>query len=695
MLLAFDATTIRGNKTGVGYYTERLLERLTQVGGEANPVDEVLVLSNRELDLPEFPRTRNVLEGRFPVRAVWMQAVLPFVLERLRPDLCHFTNFLGPYFTDVPYVVTVHDMTLELMPRHHTWRKRLLTKALSPEIARRARHVITPSESAREDVAQLFGIDRARIRAIPHAPHPEFRPSRSEATAASLAERYGVERPYLLYVGTLEPRKNLVRTIRAFARIATRFPDHRFYLAGDLGWHSSELIATIEALGLESRVKRLGYASESDLPALYSHAELFVYPSLYEGFGFPVVEAMACGTPVVTSNTSSLAEVAGGAALRVNPFDEVELAEGIDSGLSDASLRERLARTGLARARSFSWERTVSETLEVYQEALGRATVRARPRLVSGSRTARAILDTITYGAEFDFPMRLDEIHRALIEVPASKMEVARLLVEDPLLQERIDRVPPYYFLAGQRSSIATRRNARLRTRALLESKRHAIGLVRRAPFVRMVALSGASAHDNAKDGDIDLFLVTARGRAWTVALYLFAVMKVLGLRRTLCLNYFVAEDRLELAERDPFTASQIVGMKPLFGRDQYIRLVRANAWGARFFPNFWQGYPRLQDECARDETVGSFFWECALAPFGALIEQVSWRVLGWHLGRRVRQSDRPDAVKLEPGLIKLHFNDHSRSLGERIAAIRRARIAPAAETPAESVPEVDHARSV
>ncbi|HEY7821085.1 MAG TPA: glycosyltransferase family 1 protein, partial [Vicinamibacteria bacterium] len=361
MLLGFDATTIRGNKTGVGYYSARLLERLTSVGGDENPIDEILVLSNRDLDFPSIPRCRLVDEGRFPLRAVWMQAVLPFVLQRNQPDLCHFTNFLGPYFTRTPYVVTFHDMTLQLLPECHTWKKRLLTRSLSPEIARNARLIITPSQSAKQDLSRLFSIPQDKIRAIPHAPDEQFQPRRDPETRARIQKRYGIETPYLLYVGTLEPRKNLLRAVEAFSRIHSAHPEHRFYLAGDLGWRSKELLQALESLPGGDHVARLGYVAEEDLAALYSNAELFVYPSLYEGFGFPVIEAMACGTPVLTSNTSSLAEIAGGAALLVDPYDTDAIANAMDRALGDGEERERLRLAGLARARTFSWERTTRE----------------------------------------------------------------------------------------------------------------------------------------------------------------------------------------------------------------------------------------------------------------------------------------------------------------------------------------------
>jgi glycosyltransferase involved in cell wall biosynthesis len=700
MLLGFDATTIRGNKTGVGYYSARLLERLTAVDGDANLIDEILVLSNRELELTPIPRCRLVDEGRFPLRAVWMQAVLPFVLERARPDLCHFTNFLGPYFTGAPYVVTFHDMTLELLPQCHTWKKRLLTRALSPEIAKRARLVITPSQSARRDLSRLFGIPEGKIRAIPHAPDGQFRPQRSRESLSRVETRYGVRAPYVLYVGTLEPRKNLIRAMTAFSRIASRYPDVRFYLAGELGWRSKELLRTLEAIPSRDRIVRLGYVAEEDLGALYSNAELFVYPSLYEGFGFPVIEAMACGAPVLTSSNSSLAEIAEGAALLVDPRDTGAIAEAMDRALSDGGERESLRLAGLARARSFSWERTTRETLQVYEEALERTTVRPfRPRakLESELREAKAVVDTIAYGAVFDYPMTLTEIHRSLLGVSLSRNDVSRLLRHHPLVRESVETEPPYHFLKGRRRSIDARHEAARRTRELVAREGFAIDLVRRTPFVRMVAFSGATAHENSRDGDVDLFVVTARERTWAVAFLLFVAMKLLGRRRTICLNYFLAEDRLALAERDAFTASQIVALKPLAGSGVFYRLVRANEWGASFFPNFWERFRSLVPPPADEPGSGSLFWETVLSFGGGfLLERLGRLVLGSHLRRKRRTCHPAGSVKLEPGVVKLHFKDHGRELSRRIEFLLQfLPPGPGRDPEEESSKQANHVSSV
>ena len=705
MLLGFDATTIRGNKTGVGYYSARLLERLTSVGGDDNPIDEILVLSNRELDFTPIPRCRVVDEGRFPLRAVWMQAVLPFVLERIRPDLCHFTNFLGPYFTKAPYVVTFHDMTLELLPECHTWKKRLLTRALSPEIARGARLIITPSQSAKRDLSRLFAIPEEKIRAIPHAPDSQFRPQRDRESAARIEKRYGIRKPYLLYVGTLEPRKNLQRATTAFSRISSRYPEHSFYLAGELGWRSKELLRTLDGIPYRDRIVRLGYVAEEDLAALYSNAELFVYPSLYEGFGFPVIEAMACGAPVVTSNTSSLAEIANGAALLVDPHDTKAIAEAMDRAMGDDGEQERLRIAGLARARTFSWERSTRETLRVYEEALERKTVRSRgilskrsgrSELESDLREARAVVDTIAYGAVFEYPMTLTEIHRSLMGVSLSRSEVSRLLRHHPLIRESVDAEPPYHFLKGRRSSVEARREATRLTRELLARERSAIDLVRRAPFVRMVAFSGATAHENSRDGDVDIFVVTARERTWAVAFLLFVAMKLLGRRRTICLNYFLSEDRIALAERDPFTASQIVSLKPLSGSGVFYRLVRANAWGASFFPNFWERYRSLVPPPPREPSSGSFFWEAVLSFGGGyLLERIGRLLLGSHLRRQLRACEDGGSVKLEPDIIKLHFKDHGADLSRRIESLLQLLPREPAPNPQESTKEASHVSSI
>jgi glycosyltransferase involved in cell wall biosynthesis len=366
--VGFDATTLVGRISGVGYYTYRVMQSLLEAARQGR-VEEVVLLSNRALPaLAPGEHVRVYEPLRFPVRSVWMQFLLPVILRRTRPDVAHFTNYLAPVFPGVPYVVSIHDMSLSLLPECHTLKKRLLTSSLVPIVARGARRILAPSQSTKRDVVRLLGIDPGRIRVIPYAASSAFRPV--SADLAALEARHGVRAPYFLYVGTLEPRKNLARALRAFARVSASLPDHSFVLAGQKGWKYEEVLAEAARPQLDGRVRFVDYLPEQDLPALYSGATAFVYPSLYEGFGLPVVEAMACGAPVITSRTSSLGEVAGEAARLVDPSDEADLADALHAVASDASLRRELSGRGVARAAAFSWERTGRETLAVYEEVV-------------------------------------------------------------------------------------------------------------------------------------------------------------------------------------------------------------------------------------------------------------------------------------------------------------------------------------
>lgn len=366
MILGFDATTLVGRLSGVGYYTARLMEELAAGAGDGI-VSRIVVLSNREVPVVPHNGTLQVHgRGRFGVRSAWMQLVLPWILRRVRPDLVHFTNYLAPLACPVPYVVSVHDMSMTLFPEYHTAKKRLLTSTLVPTVARGARLVLTPSEATRRDVIRLLGLDPRRVRVVPYAPGPAFTPTREGPQR--LAATYGIEPPYFLYVGTLEPRKNLARALRAFRAVAPALPGHRFVLVGQRGWKCEDVLREAEAAG--DRVLMPGYVAEEDLPLLYAHAAALVYPSLYEGFGLPVVEAMACGTPVITSRGSSMEEVAGGAALLVDPGDEADIARALREVAGDAALAASLRRRGRERAAAFTWTRTARETAEAYRDAL-------------------------------------------------------------------------------------------------------------------------------------------------------------------------------------------------------------------------------------------------------------------------------------------------------------------------------------
>ena len=379
MRIAFDGTTLRPGRTGVGYYSEHLLHHMaTECGGD----DEVVVLSNRPLDTvsPLPPGVRvSASASRLP-RMVWLQTLAPRMLKRLGADVVHFTNGMVPLASAVPTVVTIHDMSLTLYPRYHPPRRVLLNRPLVDLAARRADAIITVSESAKRDIVNVYGLDPQRVHVVHEAAAPSFRPVRDEQLLAQVRERYGLAERFILYVGTIEPRKNLPKLIEGFAK-RRRSGDlpHQLVCAGPYGWLSRDIDDLIQGLQVQDAIRFTGYVPFDDLAALYTMAEMFVFPSLYEGFGLPVVEAMACGTPVITGQVAALVEIGGGSVEHVDSLDAESLGLAMVALARNPERRKELSRLGQQRARTFSWQRAAQETLNVYRLAAeGEAPARAR-----------------------------------------------------------------------------------------------------------------------------------------------------------------------------------------------------------------------------------------------------------------------------------------------------------------------------
>src|SRR5438128_1014032 len=257
MKIAFDGTVLHGRKSGVGYYCEELLKAMLA----ANHDDQFYVFSHQPLNV-DFPSSNGNLtftnSVHFPIRAVYLHALLPKVLDRLQPDLCHYTNFLAPIYEKRPYVVTIHDMGLEVLRDAHPLAKRLYTRRLVPHVARKARLIITNSEYSKWEIVRHLGISEDRIRVTPLAASPEFMPVPARAAG----------NPYFLYVGNLEPRKNLERLIEAFARIPQK--EHQLVIVGNPWYQGKAAERKARSLGLNGRVKFMGYVPREDLPALFS-----------------------------------------------------------------------------------------------------------------------------------------------------------------------------------------------------------------------------------------------------------------------------------------------------------------------------------------------------------------------------------------------------------------------------------------
>lgn len=367
MRIGFDATAIPANRTGAGNYIFNLVRGLASVDTQ----NEYAIFAKQThihefgIDQPNFHfiavdhRTR-------PLRLLWEQIVLPLRARQLRLDVLHSPHYTMPMLKSSPAVVTFCDMTFQLLPEMHGRIKRVFFNRMMRWSARHADRLIAISESTREDVIRLLQLKPEQIVSTPLAASAHYRPLPTEQVA-SICSRYDLKpNSYLCYVGVLEPRKNIPTLIEAYAQVITKFPDVPLVIAGKKGWMYDEVFQRVTELGLREHVRFLGYVPDEDLPALYNGARVFVYPSSYEGFGLPVLEALQCGTPVVTTNVSSMPEVAGEAALLVPPRDSHALAEMLCAALADDELAQTLSQAATARATAFSWERCARETLAVY-----------------------------------------------------------------------------------------------------------------------------------------------------------------------------------------------------------------------------------------------------------------------------------------------------------------------------------------
>jgi len=302
--------------------------------------------------------------------------------ERQLPtgDLYHATEHLLPYLRR-PTLLTVHDLIFERYPQHHKMTNRLFLTVGMRLFVKRANAIIAVSQQTKRDLIELYQTPAAKIHVIYQGIDPSFAPA-AAAEIARVREHYalrdeaGQPRPYLLMLGTLEPRKNHLTAMKALARLKAAGQPHTLLIAGGEGWLFAPIRQQVAALGLQQDVHFPGYIPATDLAALYGGATCVLQPSLYEGFGFPVLEAMACGAPVICSNGSSLPEAAGDAALLVDPLDDEALAAAIQRLLTEKELAAAMQRKGIAHAAQFRWERCAAETVALYRQMVDRTPAR-------------------------------------------------------------------------------------------------------------------------------------------------------------------------------------------------------------------------------------------------------------------------------------------------------------------------------
>ena len=378
MRIAIDYTPAINQTAGIGRYTRSLVQALADIDAE-NEYVLFYAYSGREkppwrfADRPNFVEKAASVSDR-TLAILWHRLRLPLPINLLVGNVAiyHATDFVLPPLRRTSGIVTVHDLSFILFPDHaDSGLVTYLERAVPPSI-RRAQLVLADSENTRNDIICLLDAEPESVEVLYAGVDRRFVVIDDEEYLDTVRQRHGLAWPFVLSVGTIERRKNLSRLVQAYGRLRSRreaLP--KLLIVGRRGWLYEDVFEAVADLALEDEVIFLGYVPEADLPALYNLAEVFVYPSLYEGFGLPPLEAMACGTPVVAANTSSLPEVLGDACLSVSPTDIDGLADAIDRVLSDTELRRSLRQKGLARAMRFTWEAAAQRLLELYRSAVG------------------------------------------------------------------------------------------------------------------------------------------------------------------------------------------------------------------------------------------------------------------------------------------------------------------------------------
>lgn len=364
MHIAIDASTI-STQGGPRTYVLGLLDALFRIDHE----NDYTVFYNDPAHLGRFPQAREVvLPGKSPLARLWREHVLlPLACRKEKIELLHCPKSAIPYFAPCPVVVTLHDLIPIKHPETEKLAAQLYWRLQIPIAARRSSFIITDSEHARQEIMTDFQVGSERIRATMLGFNPAMLEQRNAAQGREIRKRYHLPESYILYVGTIQPRKNIDSLIEAFARLRSiNSITPGLVIVGRKGWLYDRLFERISELGLTDSVFFTGFVPDEELPFIYDGATAFSYLSLFEGFGLPPLEAMACGVPVVVSNTTSLPEVVGDAGFLVPPTDIDAIVTALAKLLDNPELAAAMSKKGSERARSFSWDRCAQETLEIY-----------------------------------------------------------------------------------------------------------------------------------------------------------------------------------------------------------------------------------------------------------------------------------------------------------------------------------------
>ena len=358
--------------TGVQYYTKNLYEELNKIETENFKFHLIRSPVSSQLSICFRSSKNNRLK-----RICFENFFLPAYLRKNNYDLYHSPNYVLPYFLYFPSVLTIHDLITLNFPQFCQFKSVLYFRLFLPNSIKKATKIIAVSYKVKEDILRRFNIYPDKIEVVYQGVNPIFKKIRDKGILSKTRDKYYLPDQFLLFVGNIEPKKNLVRLIKAFDILRkTTELKHKLVIVGKKGWKYNSVFKTIYKLKIGNEIIFTGYVPEEDLPAIYSMADLFVFPSLYEGFGIPPLEAMACETPVLVSNKGALPETTGGKCLQVNPYDINDIAKGINTLLTDEALRTKTIENCKKWVKDFTWERAARQTIKVYERILFRDVLR-------------------------------------------------------------------------------------------------------------------------------------------------------------------------------------------------------------------------------------------------------------------------------------------------------------------------------
>ncbi len=691
MKIGLDASSLPTNVAGAGKYICGLIQGLAQIDARNEYVIFVKAGTQNFFGmLPDNFQTFQLPNFSRPARLLWQHIAAGSEGRQCRLDIWHGLHYSLPHFHGAMRTVsTFHDVAFFLHPQLYSPVKRLYFQQTIRRAWNVADAVISVSRSTANGARRLFGERNysasQRLHVVHSGVDDRFFSAIVPEKIARVRQRYALSAPYILFVGTLEKRKNLPLLISAFRRLRDLgYRDLTLALAGLPSNGQADVQKAIARENLNDAVRCLGYVADADILPLYQGAQLLVLPSMHEGFGFPLLEAMACGVPTLAANNSAMRELAADQDMLC--FGEAEVWAGkMEQMLFNAKLRHKLIACGLRQAREFSWQQTAWATLQVYKSVHESARKRLQPtpekKLIARRSAAPAenifvldrkraaigdaVLKTLAYADLFDHPLRLEEVHDGLLDCDATVDEVSEAL-QDWERRGVIAQHNRLRFLRDRRQLVNVREQRRQQTQTLLQKHAWLLRLLVKFPGVRSVSLSGAAAFENCKPADdLDIFIITAPRRLWTIYVALVILLKLIGKRKTICLNCLFDQEHLSLNERDFFVAHQIAFLRPFSGGEYFRQFLLANAWI----------YSHLPQRRRAAETL-------TIAPEKSGLKKVVEKIFAWRLfdypekflfalyRRRIQHKTAHlpgDGVVIQPGQIRLFTNNHRHRLKEAL----------------------------